>query len=39
MTYLSYQLKKSGNKWWFVPVVAVTAANVVYATHAAQWGR
>jgi len=35
--YLSYELKKSGNKWWYLPLAVVTGANVVYAAHAAQY--
>lgn len=39
VSYLSYQLKKSKNKWWFVPAAAITAANLAYAAHASKWGR
>lgn len=37
VSYLSYQLKKSKNRWWFAPAAAITAANVTYAAHAAKW--
>jgi len=37
ITYIAYRLKKSGNKWWYLPVAAVTGANVVYAAHAAPY--
>jgi hypothetical protein len=37
--YLSYQFKRSGNKWWYVPMAAVSAANFLYAGHSAYYGR
>lgn len=39
VTYLSYQIKKSGSKWWYLPIAVVTGANAVYGYHAAQWAR
>jgi len=35
-TYISYRMRRSGNKWWILPVAVVTAGNIVYAAHAAQ---
>jgi hypothetical protein len=39
LSYITYQLKRSGKKWWYVPIDAATASNVVYGTHAAYFGR
>ena len=36
ITVLSYYLKRSQRKWWFVPAAVVTAGNVVYGIHAAE---
>jgi len=32
-TYVSYALKRKGVRWWFVPAVALTAANGYLAYH------
>jgi len=32
-SYLSYKLKKQGRRWWFVPAVALTAANTYLSYH------
>lgn len=39
MTYISYRLKRSGTRMWIVPVALLTAGNLVYAWHAAQWSK
>ena len=39
VTVLGYRLKRSGNRWWFVPAAAVTVGNVVYGIHAARYIR
>jgi hypothetical protein len=36
VSYISYRLKKSGTRMWFLPVAVLTAGNVIYAAHAAQ---
>ena len=33
VSYLGYYLKRRGNRWWFVPSVAVTFANAYVAYH------
>jgi len=35
MMELTYRLKRSGKRYWFVPAVAATAANTFVAVHAA----
>jgi hypothetical protein len=32
-SYLGYELKKRGHRWWFVPAVALTAANTYLSYH------
>ena len=34
--YTSYRLKRARKKWWFVPSLLVTGANIYVATHAAK---
>ena len=36
-SYISYRLKRGGTRMWIVPVVVLTAGNIVYAAHAAQF--
>jgi hypothetical protein len=36
VAYLSYKLKQHGHRWWFVPALAVTAANTYVAYHSSQ---
>jgi hypothetical protein len=36
-SYISYRIKRGGSRWWIVPVAVLTAGNVVYAAHAAQF--
>jgi hypothetical protein len=31
---MSYRLKRSEHRWWFVPAAAVTAGNIIYSVHA-----
>jgi hypothetical protein len=31
--YGSYRLKKSGSRWWWVPLAATTAVHTVAAIH------
>lgn len=31
--YLGYELKKKGHRWWYVPGVALTAANAYLSYH------
>jgi len=33
VSYLTYRLKKKGHRWWFVPAVALTAANAYLSYH------
>ena len=33
---VTYRLKRSGNRYWFVPAVAGTALNTIVAVHSAQ---
>lgn len=35
VAYLSYKLKDHGHRWWFVPFIVITAANIRVAYHAA----
>jgi hypothetical protein len=36
VAYLSFMLKDRGHRWWFAPVIAVTAGNIYVAYHAAR---
>jgi hypothetical protein len=33
VSYLGYELKKKGHRWWYLPSVALTAANAYLAYH------
>lgn len=33
VSYLGYRLKKHGHRWWYVPAVALTAANAYLSYH------
>lgn len=33
VSYMTYRLKKKGHRWWFVPAVALTAANAYLSYH------
>jgi hypothetical protein len=33
VSYLGYKLKKHGHRWWYVPAVALTAANAYLSYH------
>jgi len=37
VTYISYRLKRSGTRFWIVPVALFTAGNIVYAVHASRF--
>jgi hypothetical protein len=37
VSYISYRLKRGGTKLWIVPVVLLTAGNLVYAVHASSF--
>jgi len=37
VSYISYRLKRSGTRFWIVPVALFTAGNVVYAVHASHF--
>lgn len=37
ISYISYRLKRSGTKFWILPVALFTAGNIVYAVHASHW--
>jgi hypothetical protein len=36
ISYLSHWLRRSGHRWWYLPMGLVTTGNVVYALHATQ---
>lgn len=37
VSYLSYYLKKKGDRWWFLPEALVTVSDVVLSVHAAHY--
>lgn len=37
LAVITYRLKRSERRWWFVPAAVVTAGNIIYSIHAVHY--